>query len=149
MVTTMSVLVVTDSMPEKAAAHFNALTDVSISTNYQVLQEPTPGNNVFVYAVNEVAAKAIPIAEKEPGVKEIIDGARASKAAVTIAAVQPTVYEFRSDGKISHSAAGVLTITANHQTVDSRPYLQAASLDDLDGDGRSGQRDGHRHPGNL
>lgn len=133
MVAVMSILVITDSMPEKAAAHFNVLTDVSIPTNYMVLHSPTPENNVLVYAVNEMAAKAIPIAERDPAIKEIIASAQESRAAITIAAIQPTVYEFRSDGQISHSAVGVLTITVNKQYVDNRPYLQASGFEGIEG----------------
>src|SRR5262245_42531893 len=109
MVATMGVLVLTNSLPEKAAADFNALTDVSIPTNYKVLQQPTLDANMLVYSVNDVAAKAIPIAEEDPRVKEIVDKARANYAAVTIGAIQPTVYESRSDGKVAHSNAGVLS----------------------------------------
>ena len=57
-----SILIATDSMPEKAAAHFNALTDVTMNTNYRVIKEPSPADNTFIYALNEVAEKSIPIA---------------------------------------------------------------------------------------
>ncbi|MDQ3909407.1 MAG: hypothetical protein M3232_03255, partial [Thermoproteota archaeon] len=63
-----SMLIATDSLPEKAAAHFNALTDVTMDTNYKVIKEPSPTDNTFIYALNEVAAKSIPIAEKDPRV---------------------------------------------------------------------------------
>jgi hypothetical protein len=104
MVAVMSILVLTDSLPEKAAARFNTLTDVSIATNYKVIKGPTHEDNTFVYAINEVAAKAIPIAEKDPRIQEIIDSAHVSKAAVTIAAIQPTVYQYRSDGETAYSS---------------------------------------------
>jgi hypothetical protein len=38
MVAVPSILIVTDSMPEKAAAHSNALTDMTMDTNYTVIQ---------------------------------------------------------------------------------------------------------------
>jgi hypothetical protein len=57
---TMSILMATDSLPEKAAARFNTLTDVTIATNYKLIKEPTPEDNTLVYAINEVAQKAIP-----------------------------------------------------------------------------------------
>jgi plastocyanin len=129
----MGVVVMTGSMPEKAAANFNPLTDMSISTNYQVLQQPTADHNVFVYAINDVAAKTVPIAERDSRVKEIIDNARSSNAAVTIAAVQPTEYEFRSDGRTVYSTEGVLTIAVNQQTVDNQSYLQAVTFHDVEG----------------
>ena len=133
MVAVMSTLVLTDSLPEKAAARFNTLTDVSIATNYKVIKEPTPEDNTFVYAINEVAEKAIPIAEKDPRIQEIIDSAYVSKAAVTIAAIQPTVYQYRSDGETAYSSSGMLRITVNQQLVDNQVYLQPASFDALQG----------------
>jgi subtilisin family serine protease len=66
-------------------------------------------------------------------IKEIIDGAHTSKAAVTIAAIQPTVYEYRSDGKTAYSNLGMLRITVNQQLVNNQPYVQPASFDDLHG----------------
>lgn len=133
MVSVMSILVLTDSLPEKAAARFNTLTDVSIATNYKVIKEPTLEDNTFVYAINEVAEKAIPIAEKDPRIQEIVDSAHANKAALTMAAIQPTVYQYRSDGKSAYSSLGMLRITVNQQQVDNQAYLQPASFDTLQG----------------
>jgi hypothetical protein len=110
-----SVLIATDSLPEKAAAHFNALTDMSLETNYRVIKEPSPTDNTFIYALNEIAEKSIPIAEKDDRVREIIQDGSAGKA-VTIAAVQPTVLEYRSNGELAHSGSGLLIITVNWQT---------------------------------
>jgi plastocyanin len=132
-VAVMSTLVLTDSLPEKAAAQFNSLTDVSIATNYKILKEPTNGDNTFAYAINEVAAQSIPIAENDPRIKKIIDDAHATNAAVTIAAVQPTVYEYRGDGKTAHSSSGMLIITVNQQIVGNQQYLQPATFDSLNG----------------
>jgi plastocyanin len=132
-VAVMSTLVLTDSLPEKAAAQFNALTDVSIATDYKLLQEPTAGNNTFAYAINEVAAQSIPIAKRDPAIKQIIDEAHSYNAAVTIAAIQPTVYEYRNDGRLAHSGSAMLIITVNLQTVDSQQYLQPATFHTLDG----------------
>lgn len=141
MVSVMSILILTDSLPEKAAARFNTLTDVSIATNYKVIKEPTLEDNTFVYAINEVAEKAIPIAEKDPRIQEIVDSAHANKAALTMAAIQPTVYQYRSDGKTAYSSLGMLRITVNQQQVDNQAYLQPASFDTLQGrNGESQQR---------
>src|SRR3712207_1369254 len=104
MVAVPSILMVTDSMPEKAAANFNALTDMTMNTNYTVIKEPSLTDNTFIYALNEVAAKSIPIAEKDTRVREIIESDSAGKA-VTIAAVQPTVLEYRSNGQLAHSSS--------------------------------------------
>jgi plastocyanin len=140
-VVVLSTLVLTDSLPEKAAAQFNALTDVSIATNYKVLQEPTAGNNTFAYAINEVAAQTFPIAQRDPAIKQIINEAYSSNAAVTIAAIQPTVYEYRNDGKLAHSSSAMLIITVNQQTVDNLQYIQPSTFDNLAGKkGESHQR---------
>jgi plastocyanin len=132
MVAVPSILIVTDSMPEKAAAHFNALTDMTMDTNYTVIQEPSPTDNTFIYALNEVAAKSIAIAEKDPRVSEIIESGSGGKA-VTIAAVQPTVLEYRNNGQLAHSGSGMLIITVNWETINGQLYSQIGGYQDLQG----------------
>jgi plastocyanin len=132
MVAVPSILIVTDSMPEKAAAHFNALTDMTMNTNYTVIQEPSPTDNTFIYALNEVAAKSIAIAEKDPRISEIIESASEGKA-VTIAAVQPTVLEYRNNGQLAHSGSGMLIITVNWETINGQLYSQIGGYQDLQG----------------
>jgi plastocyanin len=132
MVAVPSILIVTDSMPEKAAAHFNALTDMTMDTNYTVIQEPSPTDNTFIYALNEVAAKSIAIAEKDPRISEIIESGSEGKA-VTIAAVQPTVLEYRNNGQLAHSGSGMLIITVNWETINGQLYSQIGGYQDLQG----------------
>jgi plastocyanin len=132
MVAVPSILIVTDSMPEKAAAHFNALTDMTMDTNYTVIQEPSPTDNTFIYALNELAAKSIAIAEKDPRVSEIIESGSGGKA-VTIAAVQPTVLEYRNNGQLAHSGSGMLIITVNWETINGQLYSQIGGYQDLQG----------------
>lgn len=132
MVAVPSILIVTDSMPEKAAAHFNALTDMTMNTNYTVIQEPSPTDNTFIYALNEVAAKSIAIAEKDPRISEIIESGSEGKA-VTIAAVQPTVLEYRNNGQLAHSGSGMLIITVNWETINGQLYSQIGGYQDLQG----------------
>lgn len=132
MVAVPSILIVTDSMPEKAAAHFNALTDMTMDTNYTVIQEPSPIDNTFIYALNEVAAKSIVIAEKDPRVSEIIESGSEGKA-VTIAAVQPTVLEYRNNGQLAYSGSGMLIITVNWETINGQLYSQIGGYQDLQG----------------
>jgi plastocyanin len=132
MVAVPSILIVTDSMPEKAAAHSNALTDMTMDTNYTVIQEPSPTDNTFIYALNEVAAKSIAIAEKDPRVSEIIESGPEGKA-VTIAAVQPTVLEYRNNGQLAHSGSGMLIITVNWETINGQLYSQIGGYQDLQG----------------
>jgi plastocyanin len=132
MVAVPSILIVTDSMPEKAAAHFNALTDMTMNTNYTVIQEPSPTDNTFIYALNELAAKSIAIAEKDPRISEIIESGSEGKA-VTIAAVQPTVLEYRNNGQLAHSGSGMLIITVNWETINGQLYSQIGGYQDLQG----------------
>ena len=132
MVAVPSILIVTDSMPEKAAANFNALTDMTMNTNYTVIQEPSPTDNTFIYALNEVAAKSIAIAEKDPRISEIIESGSEGKA-VTIAAVQPTVLEYRNNGQLAHSGSGMLIITVNWETINGQLYSQIGGYQDLQG----------------
>jgi plastocyanin len=132
MVAAASILIATDSLPEKAAAHFNALTDVTMDTNYRVIKEPSSTDNTFIYALNGVAEKSIATAGKDPRVREIIESASPGKA-VTIAAVQPTVLEYRSNGQLAHSGSGMLIITVNWQTINGQPYSQTDAFQDLQG----------------
>jgi plastocyanin len=57
-------------------------------------------------------------------VKQILDESKAKEAAVTIAAVQPTVMADRETGDLLHSSAGQVIITANWQMVDGAPYSE-------------------------
>jgi plastocyanin len=132
MVAGASILIVTDSLPEKAAAHFNALTDVTMDTNYTVIKKPSPTDNTLIYALNEVAAKSIAIAKKDPRVNEIIESGSTGKA-VTIAAVQPTVLKYRNDGQLAHSGSGMLIITVNWETINGQLYSQIGGYQDLQG----------------
>ena len=132
MVAGATILIATDSLPEKAAAHFNALTDMTMNTNYKVIKEPSSTDNTFIYALNEVAEKPIAIAEKDPRVSEIIRSGSSGKA-VTIAAVQPTVLEYRNNGQQAHSGSGMLIITVNWETIDGQPPLQVERFQDLQG----------------
>lgn len=132
MVATASILIATDSLPEKAAAHFNALTDVTMDTNYRVIKEPSSTDNTFIYALNGVAEKSIPIATKDPRVREIMESGSEGRA-VTIAAVQPTVLEYRNNGELAHSDSGMLIITTNWETIDGKPYSQMFNFRDLQG----------------
>jgi plastocyanin len=132
MVAGASILIATDSLPEKAAAHFNALTDVTMDTNYRVIKKPSPADNTFIYALNEVAEKSISIAEKDPWVSDIIKSSSADKS-VTIAAVQPTVLQYRDNGQLAHSSSGMLIITVNWETINGQPYSQTDNFQDLQG----------------
>jgi len=125
------VLISSGILPEESANQFHPLTDVTIQSGMKVIQQPTLQNNVFIYAVNDVAEHGIDIAKNDARVKQIIDEAKDKKAAVTIAAVQPTVMVDKQSGQLSHSSGGQVIITANWQIVDGTSYLQPQTYDEI------------------
>jgi plastocyanin len=119
-----AVLIGSGILPEERAREFRPLTDISIATDMKVIKEPTLEDNTFVYAINAIAQRGIDIAQGDSRVKQILDQSRAKEAAVTIAAVQPTVMTDRQSGKLLHSSAGQVIITANWQLVEGALYSQ-------------------------
>jgi plastocyanin len=112
-------------LPEENAKNFNALSKISLQTDNIIIKQPTARDNTYIYAINEVAKQAWEIAEKDSRVQEIL--AQTKGSAVTIAAVQPTAF-VEPDGKVSHSGAGQVIITANWQLVGGQPYSDAESF---------------------
>jgi hypothetical protein len=119
-----AVLINSGILPEERAREFRPLTDISIATDMKVIKEPTLEDNTFVYAINDITQRGIDIAQGDSRVKQILDQSRAKEAAVTIAAVQPTVMTDRQSGKLLHSSAGQVIITANWQLVEGALYSQ-------------------------
>ena len=119
-----AVLIGSGILPEERAREFRPLTDISIATDMKVIKEPTLEDNTFVYAINDIAQRGIDIAQGDSRVKQILDQSRAKEAAVTIAAVQPTVMTDRQSGELLHSSAGQVIITANWQLVEGALYSQ-------------------------
>jgi plastocyanin len=117
-------------LPEQNARNFNALSNMTLKTDNIVIKEPSKGDNTYIYAINEVAKQAWEIAEKDSGVQDIL--AQTKGSAVTIAAVQPTVFADPS-GKLTRSGAGQVIITANRQFVEGSPYMDAESFVDIAG----------------
>ena len=111
-------------LPEERAREFRSLDDISIATNMKVIKEPTLEENTFIYAVNDVAQRGINIAQSDARIKQILDESKAKEAAVTIAALQPTVMADRESGELLHSSAGQVVITANWQMVDGTFYSE-------------------------
>jgi len=74
-----AVLISSGLLPEESAREFHALTDVSLQSDMRVIKESTPEENVFVYAVNDVAEQGLEIAQGDERVKEILDSAREKK----------------------------------------------------------------------
>jgi plastocyanin len=119
-----AVLIGSGILPEERAREFRPLTDLSITSNMKVIKEPTLEENTFIYAVNDVAQWGIDIAQSDARVKQILDESKSKEAAVTIAAVQPTVMADRESGELLHSSAGQVIITANWQMVDGALYSE-------------------------
>ncbi|MDQ3873510.1 MAG: plastocyanin/azurin family copper-binding protein [Thermoproteota archaeon] len=119
-----AVLITSGVLPEEKAREFHPLTDVSISSDMKVIKEPTLQENVLIYAINDVAQRGINIAQNDATVKQILNEAKAKEAAVTIAAVQPTVMIDKQSGNAFHSSAGQVIITSNWQTVEGAVYSE-------------------------
>jgi plastocyanin len=119
-----AILIGSGILPEERAREFRSLTDISIATDMKVIKEPTLEDNTFIYAVNNVAQRGIDVVQGDARVKRILDESKAKEAALTIAAVQPTVMTDRQSGKLLHSSAGQVIITANWQLVEGALYSE-------------------------
>jgi plastocyanin len=124
-------LIATKSLPEEQAKHFNAFSgNMSLQSEVKIIKAPTPDDNTFIYAANDVAEQAYNIAQQDPRVKQIIDSTKGK--AVTIAAVQPTALIGPND-QLIHGSDGQVLITANWQAVDGKVISGVADLDNLAG----------------
>ena len=119
-----AILIGSGILPEERAREFRSLDDISIATNMKVIKEPTLEENTFIDAVNDVGQRGIDIAQGDARIRQILDESKAKEAAVTIAAVQPTVMADRESGELLHSSAGQVVITANWQMVDGTFYSE-------------------------
>lgn len=125
------VAITSKSLPEETAKNFHTLSgNLTLNSQVKVIKEPTPGDNTFIYAVNDAAEEAYNIAKNDAQVKQIIDGTKGK--AVTIAAVQPTLLT-DSNGQQIHSSGGQVIITANWQLIDGKFYSDSVSFDSLQG----------------
>jgi hypothetical protein len=66
------ILIVFNLLPEQWAMRFNPLSETPIKTDFRILKTPSPGNNTYIYALNDVAEEALHIAENDKRVKQII-----------------------------------------------------------------------------
>lgn len=126
-----AILISSGILPEERAREFRPLTYVSMPSDMKVIQEPTLDENVFIYAINDVAQRGIDIAQRDARVRQILDETTDRKAAVTIAAVQPTVMEDRQSGELLYSSIGQVIITANWQVVDGAPYSEPKNFAEI------------------
>jgi plastocyanin len=129
-------LIATRLLPEDQAQNFNPLSagNMSLKSELKVIKEPTPEDNTFIYAINDVAEEAFNVAKQDARVQQILDNVKGK--VVTIAAVQPTLLR-GSDGKLIHSSGGQVIITANWQLVDNEltsDALDFVSLQDKKGE---------------
>lgn len=132
-VTGGTILMQSGLLPEEHARDFRSLEFISLQSEMKVIQEPTPADNTYIYAINDVAGQSWEIAKNDERVKEILQSIKGS--AITIAAVQPTAFA-TPEGKVTHSGQGQVVITANWQLVDGKRQVGtiSGSLD-----GKSGE----------
>ena len=114
--------------PEQTIINFNPMTETSLRNDLRVIKTPTPGDNTFIYAINQVAERGLRIAQNDTTVKQII--AEQKGRALTIASIQPTVLQDKN-GKVSYSSVGQLIITSNWQYVDGKFYSSPENFNAL------------------
>ena len=124
------VLIATHSLPEEGAKGFNALSNLTMKSDYRIIKNATDSDNTFIYAINDVAAKGVDIASKDPDVQKILSGSKGR--IVTIAGVQPTVFQ-DSTGKLQYDSAGQVIITSNWQNVGGQPYVTPLDFSQIAG----------------
>jgi plastocyanin len=129
--------------PEQTITNFNPMSEMSLKNDLRVLKTPTPGDNSFIYAINQVAAGGLRIAQNDTTVKQIIGGQKGR--ALTIAAIQPAILEDKKNGKISYSSVGQVIITSNWQYVDGKFYSNPANFNALEN--KTGES--HQHIWNV
>jgi plastocyanin len=129
--------------PEQTITNFNPMSEMSLKNDLRVLKTPTPGDNSFIYTINQVAAGGLRIAQNDTTVKQIIGGQKGR--ALTIAAIQPAILEDKKNGKISYSSVGQVIITSNWQYVDGKFYSNPANFNALEN--KTGES--HQHIWNV
>jgi plastocyanin len=126
-----SILIVAKLVPEEAVKNFNPLSQTSSSpkTDFRVIKTPSPGNNTYIYAINQVAEEALHIAQNDTSVKQIIN--RQKDKALTIAAIQPTILEIKGGKATYNSPVGQIIIASNWQYINGKFYSEAANFNQL------------------
>ena len=128
--------------PEQTITDFNAMSETSLKNDLRVIKTPTPEDNIFIYAINQVAARGLQIAQNDTTVKQIIAGQKGDRA-LTIAAIQPTVLQ-DNNGKVSYSPIGQIIITSNSQYIDGK-FHNPANLNVLE----NKMGESHKHIWNV
>jgi plastocyanin len=126
-----SILIAAKLVPEEAVKNFNPLSQTSSppKTDFRVIKTPSPGDNTYMYAINQVAEEALHIAQNDTSVKQIINGQK--DKAVTIAAIQPTVLEIKGGKATYNSPVGQIVIASTWQYVNGKFYSDAANFNQL------------------
>jgi len=104
------------------------MTETSLRNDLGVIKTPTPGDNTFIYTINQVAERGLRIDQNDTMVMQII--AEQKGRALTIASIQPTVLQDKN-GKVSYSSVGQLIITSNWQYVDGKFYSSPENFNAL------------------
>ncbi|HKU50338.1 MAG TPA: plastocyanin/azurin family copper-binding protein [Nitrososphaera sp.] len=128
-----TILLAFQLLPEDHADEFHPLSagNMTFQSKVIMLREPTAGDDTTIYAINEVAAKAIEIAQSDARVKTILEQVRGST--VTIAGVQPTVL-VDSTGKLIHSSSGQVVITANQERLGGKVNSAPVHFESIQGE---------------
>ena len=126
-----SILIAAKLVPEEAVKNFNPLSQTSSlpKTDFRVIKTPSPGDNTYIYAINQVAEEALHIAQNDTSVKQIINGQK--DKAVTIAAIQPTVLEIKGGKATYNSPVGQIVIASTWQYVNGKFYSEAVNFNQL------------------
>src|SRR6476661_5903749 len=114
--------------PEQTITSFNPMTETSLRNDLRVIKTPTPGDNTFIYTINQVAERGLRVAQNDTMVMQII--AEQKGRSLTIASIQPTVLQDKN-GKVSYSSVGQLVITSNWQYVDGKFYSSPENFNAL------------------
>jgi plastocyanin len=127
-----SILLAFELLPEDRADEFHALSagNMTLQSKIITIKEPTSEDDTLVFAINEVAAQAVEIAQDDPRVAEILQNTRGSS--VTIAGVQPTLL-VDSTGNLIHSSAGQVIITINQERIDGKLSRDVADFEAIQG----------------
>lgn len=112
-----TLMVIFEVLPEHRADEFNPLSagNLTFESDFIIIREPLPGDDTRVYAVNEVAAKAVQIALEDDQVGAVMQQIQGTS--VTVAGIQPTLLA-DSSGNLIHSSSGQVLITSNQERID-------------------------------
>lgn len=124
-----SVLIATESLPEQRAKDFNPLANMTIKQDMRIVKHSLFDDNVFSYAINDVAEEAIYIALEDSRIKDILD--RYKGLEITISGIQPVVMIDANNNEL-HNGIGEVIITVNWE--ESNGLLtKTKRFEELDG----------------